>query len=206
MIKKLKKSIAFLLIMCLFIQGTNCFVFAEDRTAPTQTVQQTVSLKTQDGRNFVIPAGVYFIPFIGEVLIEATGAIIVAGAVVAVGSWLYNTIMDWLSSLFSKPSEKINWDVESNRKNHIINGTGDKHLDGWKKLGLDPKKPDDDKWKYVLGIIKMTVDNYDSIDNSSSSLIEFVKKFEDRSVELVVTIYKYSDGTLKLSDAVPYVR
>lgn len=46
-----------------------------------------------------IAAGAYFIPGIGQVLLAATGAITVAGVTIAVGSVLYNTIMDFLSDI-----------------------------------------------------------------------------------------------------------
>lgn len=44
-----------------------------------------------------IAAGAYFLPGIGQVLIAATGVITVAGVTVAAGSWLYETITEWLS-------------------------------------------------------------------------------------------------------------
>ncbi|WP_156990124.1 hypothetical protein, partial [Caproicibacter fermentans] len=44
-----------------------------------------------------IAAGAYFIPGLGEVLITATGAIIVAGVAVAAGTWLYNTVTNWFA-------------------------------------------------------------------------------------------------------------
>lgn len=40
-------------------------------------------------------AGTYFIPGIGEVIITAYLTIIVAEKVIEVGSWLYNTIVEW---------------------------------------------------------------------------------------------------------------
>lgn len=43
-------------------------------------------------------AGVYLVPGIGEVAITVTGVIVVAGSVIAVGSWLYNTITTLLSN------------------------------------------------------------------------------------------------------------
>ncbi|MVB11759.1 hypothetical protein CAFE_24840 [Caprobacter fermentans] len=44
-----------------------------------------------------IAAGAYFIPGVGEVLITATGAIIVAGVIVTAGTWLYNTVTHWFA-------------------------------------------------------------------------------------------------------------
>ena len=42
-------------------------------------------------------AGLYLIPGVGEVLITATGAIIVAGVTVRVGSFLYDTIKTYFA-------------------------------------------------------------------------------------------------------------
>ena len=155
MFKKFKKCIAFLLVMCLFIQSTNCFVFAEENTSTQIQTSQTVSLKTQDGRNFAIPAGLYFIPGIGEVLIEATGAIIVAGVAIEVGSWIYNTIVDWFSSgnAFSKSADDAVDNLDDNGKTHIMQ---EKH--NWNKLDKDPQGP---KWETVAVIIKKTLKSGD---------------------------------------------
>ncbi|MFS0878981.1 hypothetical protein [Metabacillus niabensis] len=43
-------------------------------------------------------AGVYFIPGIGQVALTVTGAIVIGGATIAAGSWLYNKV----SAYFSK--------------------------------------------------------------------------------------------------------
>lgn len=51
-------------------------------------------------RAFAIPAaaaGIYLIPGIGEVAITATGGLIIAGATVAAGSWIYNKVSTYLS-------------------------------------------------------------------------------------------------------------
>lgn len=40
-------------------------------------------------------AGLYFIPGIGEVLITATGAIVIAGVTIAVGTWTYKVIVNY---------------------------------------------------------------------------------------------------------------
>lgn len=48
-------------------------------------------------RGIAAAAGVYFIPGVGQVLITVTGAIIVAGVTVCVGSWLYNKISTYFA-------------------------------------------------------------------------------------------------------------
>ena len=57
--------------------------------------------------------GVYFIPGIGEIAIAATGAIVVAGVTVAVGSWLWNTISSWLADSHSQKIAKIRASIPS---------------------------------------------------------------------------------------------
>lgn len=71
--------------------------------------------KNQD-RVAAIAAGVYFIPGIGEVAIAATGAIILAGVTVEVGSWLYNTITNWLSDINARKIAKIKAEIPARLK------------------------------------------------------------------------------------------
>lgn len=51
-------------------------------------------------------AGVYFIPGIGEVLITATGVVIVAGAVVVAGSWTYNAVVRYFKEHTKNKSKR----------------------------------------------------------------------------------------------------
>lgn len=70
------------------------------RSEFTTLLYQAIKVEqSQDGAQtyMAIAAGVYFIPGIGEVAILATGAIAVAGVTIAAGSWLYETITEWLS-------------------------------------------------------------------------------------------------------------
>lgn len=60
-----------------------------------------------------IAAGIYFIPGIGEIAIAATGAIVVAGVTVAAGTWLYNTITNWLSDSSKKEIAKVRASIPS---------------------------------------------------------------------------------------------
>lgn len=60
-----------------------------------------------------IAAGIYFIPGIGQVAIAATGAIVVAGVTVAAGTWLYNTITNWLSDSSKREIAKIRASIPS---------------------------------------------------------------------------------------------
>lgn len=67
--------------------------------------------ENQNNRSATIAAGVYFIPGIGEVAIAVTGAIIVAGVAIEVGSWLYDTITDWLSDRHERKIAKIKAEI-----------------------------------------------------------------------------------------------
>ncbi|WP_019390746.1 hypothetical protein [Priestia filamentosa] len=64
---------------------------------------------------FAIPAaaGVYFIPGIGEVAITVTGAIVIGGATIAAGSWLYNKVSAYFSK---KAAEKAASKIPSKLK------------------------------------------------------------------------------------------
>ncbi len=43
-------------------------------------------------------AGTWWIPGIGEVVITVAGVIIIGGAVIATGTWLYNEVVDWFEA------------------------------------------------------------------------------------------------------------
>ena len=42
-------------------------------------------------------AGTWWIPGVGEVVITAAGAILVAGVVIEAGSWIYDAVTDWFA-------------------------------------------------------------------------------------------------------------
>ncbi|WP_026505843.1 hypothetical protein [Butyrivibrio sp. NC3005] len=46
-------------------------------------------------------AGTWFVPGVGEVIITATGVILISGVAVEVGSWVYDAVTDW----FAKQAE-----------------------------------------------------------------------------------------------------
>lgn len=48
-------------------------------------------------RSAALVAGTWWIPGIGQVIVTAAGAVIIAGAVVEVGSWIYNAVSDWFA-------------------------------------------------------------------------------------------------------------
>lgn len=54
-------------------------------------------IETPQTRSAALVAGTWLIPGIGQVIVTAAGAVIVAGAVVEVGSWVYNAVVDWFA-------------------------------------------------------------------------------------------------------------
>lgn len=103
-------------------------------------------------------AGAYFIPGVGEVLIAATGVIVVAGVTIAAGSWLYNTITDWLSDSDARAIAKIkgkipsrlrddNGDVDLGKFDQKVSGkTTYKEKGGW-SIDKDTSEHGRSKWK-----------------------------------------------------------
>lgn len=65
-----------------------------------QKRQPKTAIGIATGAYFIpgIAAGAYFIPGIGQVLITATGVIIIGGVIIQAGSWTYNTVIQWLNA------------------------------------------------------------------------------------------------------------
>lgn len=52
--------------------------------------------QNENGRSVgALVAGTWYIPFIGKVIITAAGTVIIGGAIVKAGSWLYNKVKSW---------------------------------------------------------------------------------------------------------------
>lgn len=91
----------------------------------------------------VLVAGTWFIPGIGEVIITVSGTIIVAGAVVKVGSRLYNKVYKWFKKrAFNQSAEDAINNCNENKQNHIM-----KPKHNWNKL---KKKPN---WNNISPIL-----------------------------------------------------
>lgn len=58
----------------------------------TETGNQTRSAAV------ALVAGTWYIPGIGQVIVTAAGAVLVAGAVIEVGSWIYDTVVEWFAT------------------------------------------------------------------------------------------------------------
>lgn len=106
-----------------------------------------------------IPAGVYLIPGIGEVVITATGVILLAGATVAVGSWLGKKISVYLSNKENQeianarakiPSRLLdkNGKVKMGNFNKKVKKTNNyKEKGGWEIRKNNNTSHKGDKWK-----------------------------------------------------------
>lgn len=72
-----------------------------------------MKVEVNDVQTYAIAAGVYFIPGIGQIAIAATGAIVVAGVTVAAGTWLYETITEWLSDSEAREIAEVRAQIPS---------------------------------------------------------------------------------------------
>lgn len=102
--------------------------------------------------------------------------------------------------------DSIDW--ESGDKNHILKGTGRKHVPGWKKFGKDPDG--NNGWEMILPILKEVVERADEFKEKAArgggTFIEYSKTYVEEGVRVVVKIWISADGTRQqLSDGIPYI-
>lgn len=124
------------------------------------------------------------IPGVGEVIITAAGAVIVAGVVYAAGSWIYDTVTNWFATrAFNQSAEDAVNNCDSNKQNHIMQS---KH--NWNKFNKDPK------WSDVAPIlIKVLKDGAETWEKNSQYIRTLVYKGET----VVVRFIKDADGLVK---------
>ena len=60
-----------------------------------QLLDNAQKVVTPQTRSVALVAGTWWIPGVGQVVITAAGVILVAGAVVEAGSWIYDAITNW---------------------------------------------------------------------------------------------------------------
>lgn len=131
-----------------------------------------------------IVAGTWYIPGVGQVVVTVAGAIVVGGAVVAVGSWVYNLIADWFQTrAFNSSAEKVVNGCNENKQNHIMNS---KH--NWNKFKKDPK------WSDVAPIlIKTLKDGEETWEKNDQYIRTLIYKGET----VVVRFLKDAEGLVK---------
>lgn len=120
-------------------------------------LNKAVKIETPQTRA-AIAAGIYFIPGIGQIAIAAMGAIVVAGVAVAAGSWLYDTITNWLSDSTAREIAEVrakipsrirdeNGDVDLGQFDQKVSGkTAYKEKGGW-MIDKDNMGHGGRKWK-----------------------------------------------------------
>ena len=102
--------------------------------------------------------------------------------------------------------DTINW--ESGDKNHILKGTKRKHVDGWKRFGIDPDN--NNAWNMVLPILQEVFEKADDVQPTllpnGSMYIEYIKTYADQGVQVVLKIWVDASGLIQqISDAIPYI-
>ena len=133
-------------------------------------------------------AGTWWIPGIGEIVITTAGVIIIGGAVIKAGSWLYNKIVDWFEArafkkAFDKSAEDAINGCNKNKQNHIINKKYN-----WNKFNKDPK------WRDVAPIlIKVLKDGSEKWEGNNQYIRTLVYKGET----VIVRFIKDVDGLVK---------
>lgn len=116
----------------------------------TETGNQTRSAAV------ALVAGTWYIPGIGQVIVTAAGAVLVAGAVIEVGSWIYDTVVEWFATRaeIKEAKEKIperlkdeDGEVDLDNFDQKVNGkTAYKEKGGW-TIEKDTAGHGGRKWK-----------------------------------------------------------
>lgn len=150
-----------------------------------QLLDTAQEIETPQTRSAIaLVAGTWWIPGLGEVVITAAGAVIIAGAIVEVGSWAYNVVVDWFEvRAFNESAEDAVNNCDSNKQNHIMQS---KH--NWNKFNKDPK------WSDVSPIlIKVLKDGVETWEKNDQYIRTLVYKGET----VVVRFIKDADGLVK---------
>lgn len=129
-------------------------------------------------------AGTWWIPGVGEVVITAAGAIVVAGVAYKAGTWIYDAVVNWFAvRQLNKSAEEAVENCNSNKQNHIMQS---KH--NWNKFKKNPK------WTDVSPIlIKVLKDGSEKWETGNQYIRTLVYKGET----VVVRFIKDADGLVK---------
>ena len=103
-------------------------------------------------------------------------------------------------------SSSIDW--EGGDKNHILKGTENSHIKGWKRFGIEPG--DNNAWEILLPILKEVVDKAERYRTmylpEGGMCIFYYKTYADLGVEVMVKIWIDPTGIIqRISDAIPYI-
>lgn len=134
-----------------YVQVVETGVYINDvyysRAEFTVLLDTAVEQETLQTRSVIaIAAGTWYIPGIGQVVVTTAGVIIVGGAIIKAGSWLYNTISDWfaeraeIKAVEAKiPSrlKKPNGNVDLDQFNEKVRGKQEYKEDGGWSIDKD---------------------------------------------------------------------
>lgn len=164
----------------VYINGT--YYSQEQFLQLLDTAQEVETPKTRSA--IALVAGTWWIPGVGEVVITAAGAVLVAGSVVAAGSWIYNAVTDWFAvRAFNQSAEDAVNGCNSNKQNHIMNS---KH--NWNNFNKDPK------WSNVAPIlIKVLKDGSEKWETGN----QYIRTLIYQGETVVVRFIKDADGLVK---------
>ena len=107
-----------------------------------------------------------------------------------------------IGGLFMKRSARIDWgNIPENTVNHLLKGTDGKHIEGWKKFGIDPNDPK--SFVPLIPFLKEAIDKgIEMIQNvGGGRIIEYVHYIKDKSFEIVVKVFEHPNGIRVLTDA-----
>lgn len=215
MIKNYKRFLSFILVFCIMVTSFGSFSFAEqigedDRFRITEEgvyidyiyytqeefgdlLNNAEVIEITSGSDdeitlrsgFAIAAGTYIIAGIGEVIVTELGKIIVAGSVVAAGTWLYDKIMDWFTVMeFNKSAKEAVNSCNDNLKHHIMQ----KHHN-WNNFNKDPK------WSDIAPLlIKALKDGTESYNNSNGT---YTRTLTIKGYSVSVRFIKSVDGLVR---------
>lgn len=129
-------------------------------------------------------AGTWWIPGIGEVVITAAGTIIIAGAVIKAGTWLYNKVVEWFQArAFNKSAENAINSLKSSQRQHILK------KDDWKKFKKDPK------WEDIAHLLISALKEGNETYRSSDNL--YIRETIIKGHQVAVRFKKSADGLVQ---------
>ena len=164
-----------------FIQILDNAVEVKKIATRSDTIARSITVASATG---ALVAGAQWIPGVGEVVITTAGVIVVGGAVIAAGTWIYNAVVDWLTvRAFNKSVEKAINSCNSNKQHHIMNS---KH--NWNKFNKDPK------WSDVVPILmKVLKEGSETWEKNNQYIRTLIYKGET----VVVRFIKDTEGLVK---------
>lgn len=92
--------------------------FAQLLETATDVDIEMVEKQTRSGAIIALYTGSLYVPGVGQVVLLATGVIVVAGVTIAAGSWVYNTVVSYLKT---KQANEIS-EIKNQIPNDLLNG------------------------------------------------------------------------------------